>query len=196
LSLYYRELHRLLENQIGSINSSQLGEMVNVSPAIVRRDLSDIGSTGRRGVGYETTALIQRIGEVLGSGAVWNVVLVGVGSLGHALLRYRGFERLGFQLAAALDTDPARIGTKIGAIEVQNVSDLESILAERPSELAIVAVPAEAAIDVSSRLVASGIQGILNFAPMILKMPSHVAVINVDLASDLQRLAFGVQKKR
>lgn len=196
LSLYFRELHRLLETQVGSVNSQQLGALVDVSPAVVRRDLSDIGSTGRRGVGYDTQSLIERIGDVLGSGTIWNVVLVGVGSLGHALLRYRGFERLGFRLAAALDNHPARIGTKIGSIDVRSADELESILAARPSELAILAVPAESASDVASRLVGCGIQGILNFAPTTLKLPSDIAVINVDLASELQRLAFGVQNNR
>ena len=193
LSLYFRELHRLIDNQVGSINSRQLGELVNVTPAVVRRDLRDIGSSGVRGVGYDTAALVDRIGNVLGSGQIWNVILVGVGSLGHALLRYRGFERLGFRLAAAVDKNPDRIGQTIGHTKIQSADDLPQILQTRPSELAILAVPAEHAPDTAALLVAAGIQGILNFAPMTLRLPGNVAVVNVDLASELQRLAFGVQ---
>ena len=193
LSLYFRELHRLIDADVGSVNSKQLAELVNVTPAVVRRDLRDIGSTGRRGVGYDTAGLVDRIGSVLGSGQVWNVVLVGVGSLGHALLRYRGFERLGFRLAAAVDCDQRRIGQTVGETTVEAAADLTAILESRPSELAILAVPMETAGETAATLVAGGIRGILNFAPTTLRLPGDVAVVNVDLASELQRLAFGVR---
>lgn len=196
LSLYYRELHRLLDSEATSINSQELGRMVDVSSAVVRRDLSQLGTIGRRGVGYDVATLVDRIGSVLGSGVQWGVVLVGVGSLGDALLRYRGFERLGFRLRAAFDNDPVRIGTEIGGITVRDVDQMESVLAKEPAELAILAVPAEHAAQVASRLVASKISGILNFAPSTLRMPSGIAVVNVDLASELQRLAFSVQTQR
>ena len=196
LSLYYRELHRLIDSDVHSINSQQLGGMVNVSPAVVRRDLSALGTIGRRGVGYDVATLIQRIGAVLGSGVQWKVVLVGVGSLGDALLRYRGFQRLGFNLIAAFDNDPDRVGTAIGGIEVKNVAELDGFLATVHPELAILAVPAEHASDVAMRLVSAGISGVLNFAPTTLRLPPGVAVVNVDLASELQMLAFGVRHRK
>lgn len=170
--------------------------MVDVSPAVVRRDLSALGTIGRRGVGYDVGTLIDRIGAALGSGVKWSVVLVGVGSLGDALLRYRGFERLGFHLSGAFDNDPARIGTSIGGIEVLDVENLEKTLEAHPAELAILAVPAERAAEVAGRLVACGISGILNFAPTTLRLSGNVAVVNVDLASELQRLAFTVYTKK
>jgi redox-sensing transcriptional repressor len=196
LSLYYRELHRLLETEVGSVNSQELGGLVDVSPAVVRRDLSALGTIGRRGVGYDVTILIERIGAVLGSGVEWKVVLVGVGSLGDALLRYRGFERLGFKLVAAFDNDPMRIGTAIGGVEVVDVDQMDSILAEVRPELAILAVPADHAPVVAARMVAAGISGVLNFAPTTLRLPGGVAVVNVDLASELQKLAFRVQQRK
>ncbi len=98
LSLYFRELQRLFDSEVTSVNSKELGRLVDVSPAVVRRDLSALGTIGRRGVGYDIATLIERIGRVLGSSVQWNVVLVGAGSLGDALLRYKGFERLGFRL--------------------------------------------------------------------------------------------------
>ncbi len=196
LSLYYRELHRLLESGVGSINSQQLGGLVDVSPAVVRRDLSALGTIGRRGVGYDVSVLIERIGFVLGSGVQWKVVLVGVGSLGDALLRYRGFERLGFQLIAAFDNDPARVGTSIGGVETRDASEIDAVLAHQRPDLAILAVPATEAAKVAARLVAAGISGVLNFAPTTLRLPAGVAVVNVDLASELQKLAFSVQQRR
>jgi len=195
LSLYFRELHRLLASGETSTNSRDLGSLVNVSPAVVRRDLSSLGSVGRRGVGYDVATLADRIGEVLGSGVQWKAVLIGVGSLGNALLRYRGFERLGFSLAAAFDTDPAKIGQSVGGTKVRSLDELEAVLAEAKPELAILSVPSEQALDVASRAVAGGIQGILNFAPTTLRVPSGTAVINVDLASELQQLAFRIQNR-
>lgn len=196
LSLYYRELRRLLDAGKASLNSRELGRLVDVSPAVVRRDLSALGTIGRRGVGYDVATLIDRIGSVLGSGVPWSVVLVGVGSLGDALLRYRGFQRLGFRLTAAFDNDPARIGTSIGGIQILDVANLEAWVDDQPADLAILAVPAEHASSVAGRLVAGGVSGILNFAPTTLRLSGEVAVVNVDLASELQRLAFTVHTKK
>ena len=196
LSLYYRELRRLLDEGEASLNSQALGRLVNVSPAVVRRDLSALGTIGRRGVGYDIAVLVDRIGRVLGSGVHWNVILVGVGSLGHALLRYRGFDRLGFNLKAAFDNDPKLIGTKIGGIEVLDAAELAAVLGVESAELAILALPADHAAEIAATLVACEIKGILNFAPTTLSLGSDVAVVNVDLASELQRLAFSVQSQK
>ncbi|QDT11293.1 redox-sensing transcriptional repressor Rex [Stieleria marina] len=196
LSLYYRELYRLRDAGTHSINSRELGKLVNVSPAVVRRDLSALGTIGRRGVGYTVELLIEAIGGVLGSGHQWQVILVGVGSLGDALLRYRGFERLGFRLVSALDANPDRIGTSIGGVRVRDASELAQVLSDFSPDLAILAVPAEKAGEVAGELVAGGITGILNFAPTTLRLSSAIAVVNVDLASELQRLAFSVQQRK
>lgn len=193
LSLYFRELHRLLADEISNVNSRELGRLVDVSPAVVRRDLSALGTIGRRGVGYRVQTLVDSIGGVLGSGTQWKVVLVGVGSLGHALLRYRGFERLGFQLVGAFDDDPKRIGTDIAGVTIADAATLADVLHSQRPELAILAVPAPHAAEIATRLVNGSIQGILNFAPTTLKLPPRVAVVNVDLASELQKLAFSVQ---
>ncbi|MFG0288894.1 MAG: redox-sensing transcriptional repressor Rex [Rhodopirellula sp. JB044] len=193
LSLYYRELHRLLDAGQMSTNSRDLAAMVNVSAAVVRRDLSSIGSVGRRGVGYDVALLAQHIGVVLGSGVHWKAVMIGVGYLGNALLRYRGFERLGFSLAAAFDTDSAKINRVVGETRILSMEQLEPVLKDLKPELAILTVPSEQANEVASRIVALGIQGILNFAPTTLRVPSSVAVINVDLASELQQLVFRIQ---
>ena len=195
LSLYYRELHRLMAAGTSSINSRELGRLVDVSPAVVRRDLSALGTIGRRGVGYNVTKLIERIGAVLGSGVQWNVVLVGVGSLGDALLRYRGFQRLGFQLAAAFDNAPDKVGTLVGGIRIHHIDQLAGTLRQIQPELAILAVPAEHAAEIAGQLAAGGVSGVLNFAPTTIRLSGRIAVVNVDLASELQRLAFAVQNQ-
>ena len=196
LSLYFRELHRLRACGTESINSRELGRLVNVSSAVVRRDIHLLGTPGRRGVGYSVERLIDRLGEVLGSGVQWKVVLIGVGSLGDALLRYRGFQRLGFSLTAAFDVDPGKIGHSIGGVRIRDAAELDRSLAECRPDLAILAVPAEQAPEVADQLAAGGVSGVLNFAPTTIRLPSHVAVVNVDLASELQRLAFSVQQAR
>ncbi|QDV63392.1 redox-sensing transcriptional repressor Rex [Crateriforma conspicua] len=196
LSLYHRELHRVLAGGTTSINSREMGKLVDVSPAVVRRDLSSLGSVGRRGVGYDVADLADRIGMLLGSGVRWKVILVGVGSLGDALLRYRGFDQLGFHLAVAFDIDPAKIGRKLGGIRVADFNMLEGVCASIQPDLGILAVPVDAAPEVASKLVGVGVTGILNFTPMTIKLPSSVAVINVDLARELQRLAFAVHANR
>lgn len=194
LSLYFRELTRLVDDGISSINSRDLAALVNVSPAVVRRDLSAIGTIGQRGVGYDVSRLLDRLGEVLGSGQQWKVILIGVGSLGTALLRYRGFTRLGFSLAAAFDTDPKKVGQQVGGTEILSVEDLDEVLERHRPELAVLAVPSDQAMEMAARVIAGGIEGILNFAPITLRVGGKVAVVNVDLASELQQLAFRINQ--
>jgi redox-sensing transcriptional repressor len=194
MSLYLRELQRLEEASVVSTSSRDLARRLDVSPEVVRRDLAWLGSVGRRGVGYEVSMLAGRLRAVMGSDTVWRVALVGTGSLGHALLRYQGFSRLGFELVAALDTDPKRIGEKIGGVRISDAASMESVFKRYRPQLAILAVPAEAAAEVAIRIARAGVTGILNFAPTSLKLPREIGVVNVDLASEMQRLAFHVSQ--
>ncbi len=193
MSLYLRELMRMQDAGLQRVSSRELGARLNVSPDVVRRDLAALGSVGRRGVGYTITTLVQRLGQLLGGNTRWRVILIGTGSLGHALLRYRGFGRLGFELVGALDIDRRRIGSTIDAITIEDAANLDLVVARLQPQLAIIAVPADAASEVATRLARCGVAGILNFAPIPLKLPTHVGVVNVDLASELQRLAFAVR---
>lgn len=194
LSLYLRELQRLAEAGVTSANSQALARLIDVSPAIVRKDLAAIAAVGRRGVGYDIAALIDRIGAMLGTQTHWNVILVGVGSLGTALLRYRGFQRQGFRIVGAFDLDPRLVGTSIGGTLIHPIAEIGRIAKTLQPHLAVLAVPVEAAASVAADLVAAGISGILNFAPTSLKLPRSVGVVNVDLASEMQRLAFAVSR--
>ncbi|MEL7337855.1 MAG: redox-sensing transcriptional repressor Rex, partial [Planctomycetota bacterium] len=181
-TLYLRELQLALQQQDSHLNSVELGKRLHVSAAVVRRDLSLLGSPGRRGVGYDVKQLIERIHARLGSDQTWNVMLVGAGNLGTALIRYRGFGNQGFQLVAAVDIDPKRIGKRIGEIEIHDFGGTRQLVKQLDISLAIIAVPATAAATVAQRLTDAGISGILNFAPTTLPESPNVAVANVDLA--------------
>jgi redox-sensing transcriptional repressor len=148
-------------------------------------------------VGYDVKGLIQTIQNTLGSDRSWNVILVGVGNLGRALSGYRGFEQQGFRLVGAFDSDRSKIGTKLGKLTIRPLEEIDDLVQSEEVELAIVSVPANAAVSVTQRLEIAGITGILNFAPVTVNKPqSSTTIVNVDLAVELQRLAFAVQKSK
>lgn len=184
----------MIRDSIPRVNSDELGRRLGVSAAIVRRDLSNLGHLGRRGVGYDPSSLAARIRSVLGADKVWNVALIGTGSLGTALLRYRGFGEQGFRLVAAFDIRPDRIGESLGGVPVIHLSELEETIRRRGVTLAILAVPAEAAQETADRLSRAGVTGVLNFAPVTLRVGRETCVANVDLASELQQLSFAVAR--
>ncbi|QDV69737.1 Redox-sensing transcriptional repressor Rex [Rosistilla carotiformis] len=192
LILYARELGRLRREGESHVSSKLLGQLLSVSDAVVRRDVNHLGSMGQRGVGYEIGPLIQQIRQTMGTNRSWKVALIGAGSLGHALMRYRGFDEQGFQLVAAFDTDPAICSRNIAGIPVLPLEQLETTIAAERVSLAILAVPVDAADAVAKRLAALGVAGILNFAPRTLQKFPGVCVVNVDLASELQQLSFAV----
>lgn len=192
MSLYLRELRRLDRDGVATVRSRQLGVAAGVSDAIVRRDLSQVGTLGRRGRGYPVRGLIESLRGVLGINQTWNSVLIGAGSLGNALIRYRGFSEQGFQLVAAFDVLPHLIGQRIAGVEILPLDLLDETVERRGVSLAIIAVPADAAPEIGRRLADSGVRGILNFAPANLQLSGSVSVVNVDLASELQRLSFAV----
>jgi redox-sensing transcriptional repressor len=192
LSLYLRELQHLVEDGAQTTSSSQLGERLGFSDAQVRKDLAHFGNFGHPGIGYRCDELINEIRRILGTDRRWSVALVGVGNLGRALLGYRGFESQGFALAAAFDSDPAKIGTHVEGVEILSMDRLPQVVAERRIELGLIAVPATFAQSASDSLVAAGVGGIVNFAPVTLALPEGVSQVGVDLARELEQVAFAV----
>ena len=193
LSLYLRCLEGFLREGVPTASSGQLGEALAVSDAQVRKDLACLGALGQPGIGYSVTDLIAAIRHALGIDRNWNAVLVGVGNLARALLKYRGFQQQGFRIVALGDSDSAKIGQEIDGIKVHALADLPAAIRGAPIELGILTVPAEAAQAVADQLVAAGIRGILNFAPTVLKLPPGISLVTVDLAVQLEQLAFQVQ---
>jgi redox-sensing transcriptional repressor len=187
---YLRALHQLAQLGHDTISSEALATAAGVKSAKVRKDLSQLGSYGTRGVGYEVTRLVRQIEQVLGLTQPRNVALVGVGNLGHALAGYGGFASRGFRVGALVDVDPARVGKRLGGVTVTHIDDLPATVAAQRIAIGVIATPAAAAQFVVDRLVAAGVKSILNFAPCVLTVPAGVDVRNVDLAIELQILSF------
>lgn len=196
LSLYVRRLECLLREGAAKISSSQLGEALGVTDAQVRKDLAHIGSLGHPGIGYPTRELIAAIRRTLGIDRDWKLLVVGVGNLARALLRYRGFQQQGFRIVALVDADPEKVGQSVDGLTVSGPDRLAELVAATGAELGVLAVPAEAAQGVADTLVAAGIRGILNFAPTVLRLPPGVSLVSVDLTVQLEQLAFLVQGGR
>ncbi|MBC7785255.1 MAG: redox-sensing transcriptional repressor Rex [Burkholderiales bacterium] len=192
LSLYLRQLEQLQKNAQLTVNSKQLGGSLGLTDAQVRKDLAYFGTFGHPGVGYNVLELISRIKRILGTDKAWNVVLVGVGYLGKALLSYAGFAAKGMQLVAAFDSDPEKVGQVLSGHEVLPMTHIAEIINRHECRLAILTVPADVAQDVATDLVHAGIRGILNFSPTSLTVPPTVAVQAVDVALQLEQLTFQV----
>ncbi len=173
-----------------TIPSAELAVRSGVGPATLRKDLAHLGSTGTRGVGYQVDPLIATLRDCLGLNRPWRVVIIGAGHLGRALAAYPGFTERGFSLAGIVDVDAAAIGTRVGGVTIRHTDDLAELIADPPSTMAVIAVPALAAQRAADQAIALGVTGILNFAPVVLNVPASVEVRNVDLSTELQILAF------
>ena len=189
LPAYLRYLDSL-GPQAQTVQSSDLAAASGVNAAKVRKDLSYIGASGVRGVGYDVDELRTLILRRLGLSSEVTVILVGAGNLGSALARYKGFDDRGFHIVAVYDVDPKRVGKRLAGLEIRHLDQLEADLAARPADIGIIATPPSEAQAVATRLVQGGVAGILNFAPTVLKVPTHATVRQVDLATELQILSF------
>ncbi len=190
LSFYLRQLESFRQAGRHTVSSKQLGESLGYTDAQVRKDLAYFGQFGHPGIGYRVEDMIHQLKKILGTDKIWNVLLVGAGNLGRALLAYKGFLRKGFKMVAIFDTDPAKIGRKIGDLPIHSDQEIARLVPEMQIRAAILAVPAEAAQAVADQLAAAGIMGILNFAPIALNVPRDVVVQSVDLALQLEQLSF------
>jgi len=190
LSIYLRCLEEVLADGTTAVSSQQLAERFGLNSAQVRKDLAYFGQFGIRGLGYYTGELKQNLERILGLDQEWEVALVGVGNLGSALLNYRGFQQRGFRIAVVFDNDPGKVGRRIGRIPVTHAEKIVPMLTRRGIRMAVIAVPASAAQTVADRLVAAGVNAILNFAPVQLAVPKRVKALNVDLSVMLKTLSF------
>jgi redox-sensing transcriptional repressor len=193
LSIYSRCLQKLRDNGLNTVSSTTLAKAAGVKPSQLRKDLAYFGQFGTRGLGYPVEILQSTIREALGREHLQPVILVGAGNLGSALLRYQGFEKEGFEVIAAFDAYPEAARARGVVIPVLNDSELETFIAREAIKLAILCVPAGQAQSVVNRLVAAGIQGILNFSPVLLEVPAEVTVNNVDLALELEHLGYFIR---
>jgi len=196
LSLYLRSLEGWRRDGLVTTSSRDLAAALGIGAAQVRKDLSYLGRVGRRGVGYRVADVAGAIRAALGINREWSAVLVGAGNLARALVRYRGFSERGFRVVGLFDADARKIGQRVEGLIVEAVGDLGRRVKALGAELGIVAVPWEAAQEVGEALAATGVRGVLNFAPAVLRLPAGIAVVNVDLTIQLEQLAFQVQAAR
>jgi redox-sensing transcriptional repressor len=189
LPRYLRMLDDIRESQ-NTVSSVELADSAGVNPANVRRDLSDLGFQGTRGVGYSVSDLRSRIKKELGIEGRRQVAIIGAGNLGTALARYGGLSNRGFDVVAIYDIDPKRIGRFIGDVTVTDVAEIEADCRDGLFDMAILAVPAGSAQRVANQLVSAGVSSILNFAPIRVAVPEEVPVRQVDLSTELQILSY------
>ncbi len=195
LSLYLRNLKQMKERGISTVSSNEIVELLNVTPVQFRKDLSYFGGFGKRGVGYDVERLAKEIENILGMNKQWRIALVGVGKLGSALLGFEGFSRFNVEIACAFDIDTDRVGKIKKGVKISDVRRLKTQVKKQRIKIAIIATPPDAAQEVTDKLIRAGVKGILNFAPLSLKVPDGVRVSNVDMACELESLIFFAEKK-
>lgn len=196
LPVYLRALQRLSDSGVLSTSSQELGERVGISAAQIRKDLSQFGEFGKQGTGYYIPFLIERLSRILRVEQVWDVALVGMGELGHAIVRYQGFGNRGFRVTMCFDNDPAKIGNQVCvdtpgcSFVIRDMSDLVRDIRDANIKLAMLCTPASVAQDVADKLIEAGVRGILNYAPLRLMTPPNVKVQHIDPAIYLQRMTY------
>jgi redox-sensing transcriptional repressor len=190
LSVYTRCLLQLEEDGVETISSQDLAERFNLNSAQVRKDLAYFGEFGVRGIGYYVTKLKGELQRILGLDRDWPVALVGLGNLGSALFHYKGFSKQGFRIVVVFDDDPAKAGRDIDGVPIVATRELAVEIRARSVQIAILAIPSEAAQTVTDQLVAAGIKAVLNFAPARLRVPKEARLKNVDLSIELETLSF------
>ena len=195
LPQYVRILSRLLDEGAKVVSSHQLGSLLQVTPAQIRKDLSYFGRFGKQGRGYDVVHLLERLKEILGLNVQWNVAVVGVGRLGRAILSYPGFTPDGFRLVAACDGDPGVVGEEIAGLKVLAMDQLDRVVREKQISIAIVAVPVHQTQEVIDQLVDCGVQAILNYAPITPQVQRGVRVRNIDPILSLQSMTFYLSGK-
>ena len=195
LPLYFRTLRLIRSEGSEIVSSEELGRRIGVTPEQIRKDLASFGAFGKKGVGYHVAELVNNISQILGLDRKWNIAIIGVGHLGWALANYRNFASLGFHLAALFDQNPAIVGQLINGVDVLPVTDLETTVASRNIQIGVIAVPAGEAQTVADRLVAAGVHGIWNFAPVRIRVPDNVQIVSEDLSVGLSTLSYHLRRQ-
>jgi redox-sensing transcriptional repressor len=190
LPIYLRALQRLADQGIRNTSSQELGEMIGISAAQIRKDISQFGEFGKQGTGYSIPFLIERLQGILKVNRVWDVIIVGMGDMGHALARYNGFVNRGFNVVMLFDNDAAKIGQKVNNLEISSMATMVDKLRQNKIKIAMLTVPASAAQEVAEQLVKAGVKAILNYAPIHLNVPRDVHVQHIDPATHLQRMTY------
>lgn len=195
LPIYLRTLKQLVNRGRDVTSSQELGELLGISSAQIRKDLSHFGEFGKQGTGYNTGFLCAQLEEILQVDCVWPVVLVGAGYLGHALASYNGFENRGFRIVGVFDSDLGKVGSKLGTLSVEPIARLTEVVSAVGCQIAIIAVPAANAQDVADILVQVGIKSILCYAPTTLTLPPEIRAEYIDPVIHFQHMTYYLEKQ-
>ncbi len=195
-SLYLRFLEEFERAGRTTTASMALAEHTGATAAQVRKDLQHLGSMGKRGLGYSVPDLVRALRRTLGLDTKWRVALVGAGRIGTALFEYELFRKRGFVITAVVDADPAKVGTRLGDVRIRGVRELERVVEEDRTDLAILAVPAAATQEVADRVVDAGVKAVLNYAPVQLRVPDEVTLRNVSMLVELESLSHALVRGR
>ena len=190
LPVYLRALQRMADSGLKTTSSQELGELVGVSAAQIRKDISQFGEFGKQGTGYSITYLLEKLREILKVDRIWDVALVGSGDMGHALTNYQGFTNRGFRVMMVFDNDKSKIGQKINQFIIEDSTNMVEKIKAANIKVAMLTVPASAAQNVADKLVQAGIRAILNYAPISINVPSSVKVQYIDPSTHLQRMTY------
>lgn len=196
LPVYYRHLRELHQNGVEQISSQRLAEIMNLTASQIRQDINRIGATGRQGYGYLVSELESYIGGLMGMDQPHRMMIVGAGNIGHALILSDSISPEGFETVAIFDNDPAVIGQRIGSLTVRSSSEIPAFLTEETVDIAALALPAHVTRKVAEELLALGVHGFWNFAPVDLEMGKHAAVVNVHLTDGLEVLSYQLRQLR
>jgi redox-sensing transcriptional repressor len=190
LPTYLRALERMAASGKTITSSKELGTWVGISAAQIRKDISQFGEFGKQGTGYHIEFLSKKLREILHIDRVWDVAIIGMGDIGHGLVRYQGFVHRGFKAALAFDNDPKKIGQKIEDLVIQDIADMVETINANQVKVAVIAVPADHAQAVADDLAKTGVKAVLNYAPIRINMPEDVRVQYIDPATHLQWMAY------
>ncbi|HEX7057060.1 MAG TPA: redox-sensing transcriptional repressor Rex [Bacilli bacterium] len=190
LPIYLRFLKELQMKNVMTVSSHELGQKLDLNPAQIRKDLAYFGEFGKKGIGYDVGYLIEKIRQILKLDQPINVALVGAGNLGHALSNYNAYLKDNMRICAIFDNHPQKVGQKINNLPIHSTNELKRIVREKQIRIGIITVPAAEAQRVADQFVDAGVEAILNFAPIIIKVPEEIRVHHADFTTELQSLAY------
>jgi redox-sensing transcriptional repressor len=190
LPIYLQALEHLQSKGILTTSSQELGALIGISAAQIRKDLSQFGEFGKQGKGYTISFLVEQLRGILKVDRIWDIVIIGAGNLGRAIAHYQSFTKHGFRIAMIFDNDPERVGTQIQEFTVQDMAEFVPLIHQTGIRVAVLTVPASAAQLVTDELIKAGIKAILNYAPITLSVPEDVHVQNVDPVIYLQKMTY------
>ena len=194
LPRYYRYLGDLLHAGVERISSNELSVKMHVTASQIRQDLNNFGGFGQQGYGYNVLYLYEEIGKILGLNQKHNVIVIGVGNLGHAIANYISFERLSFSMIGAFDVNPDLKGKMLGSVEVQMIDELPEFLSNHHVDLAALTLPKESAEVVAQKLISLGVKAFWDFAHVDLEVPEGIVVQNVHLSDSLMQLSYNINQ--